>query len=212
MGRFNSGYPALLPSLTQWFAEPNPVIVKGKSREVRQAKHPKHSRHPLGILQQRRPCAQPGSVRHRMKGDPPSNSSLTGLASRDRLLGQSYEAGGRDKVGQGLDGTLGQSRQHVGQVLPCRDIQLAVALDHAEDGCDLRTWFLAPHVQPVFATIEIFRKPQLVVERRELRPRSSMEAEIWSLLRTWFSERAGLPAVCGNELADDMIRFQTVSL
>jgi len=66
-----------------------------------------------------------------------------------RLLCHSCGVGHRGEFGQRLDGAVGQTGQHIGQVLADGYAKLAAALHDGENGRYLGTRFLAADLQPV---------------------------------------------------------------
>ena len=74
---------------------------------------------------------------------------LTGSDRRDRLLCLGGGVGCGGKVGQPVDGAIGEAGQHVCQVLANGNAQFAAALYDAEDGGDLGSGLFAAQVQPI---------------------------------------------------------------
>jgi hypothetical protein len=68
---------------------------------------------------------------------------------RDKLLGHFGGVGCGGKGGQLLDGAIGQSGRHVGQVLANGETQLAAAFNDGKDGGDLGSSLFAAQVQPI---------------------------------------------------------------
>lgn len=78
-----------------------------------------------------------------------ASTRLTGEYGAIRLLTEFGGVGGRSEFGQGPDGAVGHTGEHVGQILADGDREPAAALDHGEDGGDFGTSLLASPVQPV---------------------------------------------------------------
>ena len=73
---------------------------------------------------------------------------MTGLAGRDRQFCVYGGVGDGSDLGELLDGAIGQSGQHMGQVFSNGYTEFAAALDDQEDDGDLWPGLFAAHVQP----------------------------------------------------------------
>jgi type IV secretion system protein VirB9 len=84
------------------------------------------------------------------EGTPPTNAMVDGFGvCEGRLLCHLGGVGDRCEVCQILDGAVGQTRQHGGQVLADGHAQLAAAFHDGENSRYLGTSFLAADLQPV---------------------------------------------------------------
>ena len=74
---------------------------------------------------------------------------MTGSDRQGRLLFHLGVIVRWGEFGEGLDGAISQTGQHVGQIFADGHAQFAAALDDANDGGDLRPCLLAADMQPV---------------------------------------------------------------